>query len=313
MAKNHISQLHDQFFFTTFSNLDNTRDFLLSELPKELVDAIDFSKMNIEPSTHEESGGHKIYSDFIVKTQLKKESYPADIYILFEHKTKQSSRIFVQLLSYMTAMWRDDQRNGVKKRGKTKYRVIIPVVFYHGPTQWKIATTFTDLFSVDDAVKQYLLNFSYSLFDTNSWNLDDKQHKKLKENIKLFTAMIALKLTYSKAPDALLILMLKLIVEAGLLQVEDGHIVVLTEYTSQALKLDEEKFWSLIEESDLRKEDIMPTVVEVWKQQGRDEGVQQRTIDIAKQMLLEGADVQFVSRVTKLSIKEVQQIRKSLH
>ena len=241
--KQPAANIHDEFFLTTFSNLENARDFLLSELPKELADAIDFTKMDIEPSAHQKNSGRKIYSDFIVKTQLKKESYPADIYILFEHKTKQSSEIFVQLLSYMTAMWRNDQKNGDKKRGKTKYRVIIPVVFYHGPTKWNIATNFRDLFSVDDAVKQYLLNFSYSLFDTNSWNLNDEQHKKLKENIKLFTAMIALKLTYSKTPDSLLILMLKLIIESGLLQVEDGHIVVLTEYTSQALKLDEEKFW----------------------------------------------------------------------
>ena len=65
----------------------------------------------------------------------------------------------------------------------------------------------------------------------------------------------------------------------------------------------------------------MPTVVEVWKQQGRDEGVQQgmqqgvqqERISVAKQMLNEGFDLAVISKVTKLSIERIQQIKKSLH
>ena len=88
------------------------------------------------------------------------------------------------------------------------------------------------------------------------------------------------------------------------------------------LAVDEvEEFWGLIEESDLNREDIMPTFVETWEQrgvergikQGMQQGMQEERIAVAKQMLLEGADIQFVSRVTKLSIAEIQKIKNSLN
>jgi len=63
-------------------------------------------------------------------------------------------------------------------------------------------------------------------------------------------------------------------------------------------------------------EDVMPNAVETWIQRGYDKGIGQGMekgmLAVAKQMLLEGADEQFVSRVTKLSVTEVQKIKKSL-
>ena len=315
------TNIHDEFFLTTFSNLDNARDFLLSELPKDLADAIDFTKMDIEPSAHQEKSGRKIYSDFIVKTQLKKDSYPADIYILFEHKTKQSSDIFVQLFSYMTAMWREDLAKTGKKRGKTRYRLIIPVVFYHGEIKWNIATNFAKLFDVDSVFDTHLPDFSYELFDTNRWNLDEAQKEKVSENIELFSSMVALTGMYKKNSEVLK-LSIEIVLAAMLPNSQKERLVgMLVGYVAEGKNLDEKEIKDLIEERVSEREGIMPNAVETWIQRGYEKGVdqgvqkgmQQERIVVAKQMLLEGAGVEFVSRVTKLSIKEIQQIKKLLH
>ena len=323
MAKNDSQKqvnIHDEFFLTTFSDMNNARDFLLAELPKELAEAINFATLQLAPSTHQEKTGQRIYSDVVLKAELKQNSYPVDIYVLFEHKSWQSNEIFIQLLSYMTAMWRQDQLKKAKK-DETKYRLIIPVVFYHGKTKWKIPTNFHDIFSVDDVVKHNLLNFSYALFDTNEWELDDEQHRDLQRNIKLFTAMIAMKAAYSNNFKYLLVRMFKIAIESGILRVENNNIIFLTKYVSQALKVDEEEFWGLIEESDLNREDIMPTFVETWEQrgvergirQGMEKGMQEERIAVAKQMLLEDFNVATISKVTKLSIAEIQKIKNSLN
>jgi DNA-binding XRE family transcriptional regulator len=39
--------------------------------------------------------------------------------------------------------------NAKKKRGKTRYRLIIPLVFYHGERAWNIPKNFAELFDVD--------------------------------------------------------------------------------------------------------------------------------------------------------------------
>jgi len=112
--------IHDNFFLSIFKKPENARDFLLYHLPEKVADAINFSKIEIVPSTHQKVDNKKIYSDLIFKTELKKDGYPTEIYFLFEHKTNASEDIFLQLLSYMTAMWREDL-NAKKKRGLLAY------------------------------------------------------------------------------------------------------------------------------------------------------------------------------------------------
>ncbi len=49
---------------------------------------------------------------------------------------------------------------------------------------------------------------------------------------------------------------------------------------------------------------------EEGKEEGREEGREEREIEIAKKMLKEKADVQFISKVTELSLEEIEKIRK---
>ncbi|NPA40139.1 MAG: Rpn family recombination-promoting nuclease/putative transposase [Thermodesulfobacteria bacterium] len=48
------------------------------------------------------------------------------IYFLFEHKSSPDKFIFVQILSYISALWEE-----CLKRGENLIPVI-PIVFYHG-------------------------------------------------------------------------------------------------------------------------------------------------------------------------------------
>jgi predicted transposase/invertase (TIGR01784 family) len=169
----------------------------------------------------------------------------------------------------------------------------------------------------NDSQKQVNIHDEFFLTTFSDMN----NARDLQRNIKLFTAMIALKAAYSNNFKYLLVRMFKIAIESGMLRVESSDIIFLTKYVSQALKVDEEEFWGLIEESDLNREDIMPTFVETWEQrgvergikQGMQQGMQQRTIDIVKQMLQKGFDISTISDVTKLSIAEIQKIKNSLN
>ena len=74
----------------------------------------------------------------VIRTELHKKvsgsttdkttgkSLPADIYILFEHKSYHDDKVLMQLLKYMYLMYQKDADEGKQQR------IIIPYIFYHG-------------------------------------------------------------------------------------------------------------------------------------------------------------------------------------
>ena len=318
--QNHISQLHDQFFYATFQDKKNAIDLLKTKLPQAVSSQIDFSHFEIaNPTHHEKKKYRKIHSDLVIKTKLKNSDTPADIYILFEHKTNQKRSVLFQLLSYMTAMWEEDIKNAKSDKKTLCFRPIIPFVFYHGRREWKIPTTFSDLYCCGDDLKEHLLSFSYTLFDTTHWKLDSEERKQLNEELILH--ILLFHAAFKNSRESLISIFNELSKFMG--KTNDKELLMyLVTYVSQSRNLDFEEIKSLMKESDMDEEAIMNTVgtmdvAEIWrrdgKEKGREEGREEERIAVAKQMLLEGADVQFVARVTKLSIKEIQQIKKSLH
>jgi len=87
----------------------------------------------------------------------------------------------------MYEMWQEDFRL------KKPFRVIIPVVFYHGTNKWNIPERFLDNFHVSGDLKSYLLDFSYILFDTNRWNPDIEDLSN--QNIYLMCSLTTSKVT----------------------------------------------------------------------------------------------------------------------
>ena len=102
-------------------------------------------------------------------------------------------------------------------------------------------------------------------------------------------------------------------------------LMYLVTYVSQSRNLDFEEIKSLMKESDMDEEAIMNTVgtmdvAEIWrrdgKEKGREEGIEkgreEERLTVAKQMLFEGYDITAISKITKLSIKKILEIKKSL-
>ena len=84
---------------------------------------------------------------------------------------------------------------------KKELRFVIPLVFYHGKNEWKIPTNFSDIFDVDNYLKQYIIDFNYILFNTK-YNINI--NKEIIENIHLYSGIIALKTIYDEEYKSLL-------------------------------------------------------------------------------------------------------------
>ena len=156
---NDLQHVHNNFFFKIFKDPENTADFLKGVFPPDVVKLLDMKSVKTENTSYVDEELRPHLSDLVIKLNTK-TGEKTDIYVLFEHKSCAEKNILWQLLRYQYFMLEEDHR------AKRKFRVIIPIVFYHGKSKWKIEKSLNQAMKVPEKLKKYVLNFEYLLFDT---------------------------------------------------------------------------------------------------------------------------------------------------
>ena len=203
-------------------------------------------------------------------------------------------------------------------------RIIIPYVFYHGKSKWKISKDFSSQFKIDNSLKKYVLNFKYLLFDTNDHNIKDNE--KLKNNIFLFTAIILMKNIYRNDIN-LIEDIFTLWSKYGILNNGD-NIIFFKYYIYHTQAIKRELIDKIIDERKLGGDDMPVTIASRLRDEGRDEGrvegieiglkrgkkiakeevKLEEKIDIAKKMIDNGMEIKLISKMTGLSIEEINKL-----
>jgi len=88
-----VDKPYDSLFKKVFRDIDNTRDFLKSYLPKDLAMRVDFEPMTISGTEKDDAEYNSSYLDLTVECKLDRED--SKIYIIFEHKSYQESMTIV--------------------------------------------------------------------------------------------------------------------------------------------------------------------------------------------------------------------------
>ncbi|MBE8411063.1 Rpn family recombination-promoting nuclease/putative transposase, partial [Leptospira borgpetersenii serovar Ballum] len=96
----------------------------------------------------------------------------SNVYLLFEHKSYLENTVYIQLLGYLTEIYRNQQRNG------EPLSVVIPFVFYHGDKEWKLGDRFSDQFVLTkqetNVFQDFIPDFKIDLFDLKEVELKKK-------------------------------------------------------------------------------------------------------------------------------------------
>ena len=95
-----MENIADRIIRDTLSEIEEAVPFFKSTLPIEVVNVLNFNTLNLAPTTYISDDLKEYRSDLLFQIQMI-DSSPAQIYILFEHKSTQDKRIFTQLLSYL--------------------------------------------------------------------------------------------------------------------------------------------------------------------------------------------------------------------
>ncbi|MBF0548969.1 MAG: Rpn family recombination-promoting nuclease/putative transposase [Deltaproteobacteria bacterium] len=277
MTTNH----HDRFFKKMFSGQDLARDFFANYLPESVLGQLDLSTLATTTDSFVDDQLRAHFSDLVYRVNIK-QSQPAYVCILLEHKSHQDRRVTLQLLRYMIQMWAyiDSQQP------TSEYLpVIIPLVFYHGTTTWEGSTRFKSLFDATAELRQYLPDFTYLLLDLSTLADEDiKGDVKTKITLLLQKHIHDPKLVSQLADIATLYHE----IPPGPDQIE--FLKVVAQYLIFTDKLTKEEIKVFLDRATSGKGDeIMPTVVEEFIE----EGYQKGALVKAREDILDGIEIRF--------------------
>lgn len=160
--KSNVINPHDKFFKETFSDVSIAKDFLRNYLPEKIFQVTDLQSLEPEKDTFIDSNLDESFSDLLFKTTIHDEA--GYFYFLFEHKSYPSKQIALQLLRYMTDIWKTKAQ-----KEREQLPIIIPLVIYHGKTKWNTPTSLDKMIvgyhTVETEVQKYVPNFHYLLYD----------------------------------------------------------------------------------------------------------------------------------------------------
>ncbi len=244
-----IDKPHDSFFKKVFGDINNTRDFLKSYLPKELSNKIDFDSMHISSTEKNDNRYKTAHLDMSVECRV--DGVDSKIYIILEHKSYQDSMTTMQIMKYCMLIWEDEL-----KANKKQLTPIIPFIFYHGKKASKLHSNFSDYFSVSKELKKYLLDFNMTIFDTSKNSNED-----IKNNINnmfLLSSLLMMKNIFNSVEDIKPIL-------RDIVELDDNRKIMLFEYFVTKKEMSQEKFDDIIIEI---KGEEMPSLARVWRDEG---------------------------------------------
>ncbi|EMO63746.1 transposase, YhgA-like family [Leptospira borgpetersenii serovar Pomona str. 200901868] len=134
-----VNNPHDRLIRETFQDKKEVATFFKNTLPPEVVELLDLENLELTESSFVSEELKQEQTDLLFQIPLQSGN-KSNIYLLFEHKSYLENTVYIQLLGYLTEIYRNQQRSG------ESLSIVIPFVFYHGEKEWKLGDRFSDQF-----------------------------------------------------------------------------------------------------------------------------------------------------------------------
>ncbi|TYO95508.1 Rpn family recombination-promoting nuclease/putative transposase [Desulfallas thermosapovorans] len=268
-------------------------------------------------------------ADIVYRTRLG--GTEVIFYVLLELQSTVDHTMPFRLLQYMVEIWRDVYKNTPEKERKRKnFRLppIVPAVLYNGKRGWTACRSFRDYQSGQEHFPGNLLDFTYILFDVVRYSEED-----LHRAANMVSSVFYLDQTVD--PSELVDRLKKL---AGVMKEMDPEqfrqiIVWLRNVIKRKLpKPLQNEIDRVLDETELLEVEKMITNIErtldemqkaaeargmekgrmKGKVEGKLEGKLEGKVETARAALMEGLNVEIVSKITGLTLETVLELKKEL-
>ncbi len=243
---------------------------------------------------------------------MKTEDGIGYVYSLIEHQSRPDKHMAFRLTRYAIAAMQQHL-----DAGHEHLPLVVPLLFYHGKkSPYPYSTNWLDEF-INPELAKALYSEPYSLVDITVISDDDiMQHKRVvllevvqkhirqRDLLEILDSVSKLLLEHSptvKQLDSLI----EYLVRAG----ETSSLSTFLFRLTERVPAHEEKIMTVAEQLEARgREQGLKLGRQEGEKLGLQKGLEKVQLDIAKKMLLAGADIQFVLEITGLSKDELSKL-----
>lgn len=306
---------HDQIFRKAMENPLVSHEFFDTHLPKHIKDLVDFPSLKMDNTTFVESNLRDTISDVLFYTKFgKQDGY---LYLLIEHQSSPDHFMAFRLFKYMLNIC--DRYLTEYPKSKT-LPLVYPLVFFNGTGKYKVSRNLWGLFDDSKFVRDIWAN-DYQL--VNVHDIADEELKK-----RAWSGILEFFMKHIKKRN-----LLKKWQEIGdilpeLTKVTIGYnyIEMMLCYTLTKIEQSDKIKLEQLLTSKLNQEigkKLMGSLAQHWEQIGEIRGIQigetrgiqigkaEQNIEVAKNMFSNNYSIPEISRITGLSIQEINNLLKS--
>ncbi|AJQ52517.1 Rpn family recombination-promoting nuclease/putative transposase [Rickettsia conorii] len=326
---------HDELFKKVMSEPVAAREFLEHYLPVTFKNKINLNSVKIEKESFVTEDLRKRLSDVVYSVSLKNDNIKdstaesanndkAYVYVLIEHQSSSDYWIAFRLWQYMLLLCerhKDTNKNksNSAEEKDNKLPLICPIVVYANDKPYNAPRSFWELFEDCKTAKE-MMGGEYLLVDLQKQSDNEIEQKK-------HLGMMEYMLKHIKARDILNLWqsLLERFESSIEIDKENGYIYIkwLLWYSDAKVSEDKQVELAKIIAKHLKKEEqegLMRTIADKYidegiaqgMQIGRSEGMQigeaKGKYEVAKNMLNAGSDIAFISKVTGISIQEINKL-----
>ncbi|QTA81269.1 Putative recombination-promoting nuclease, RpnA-like [Desulfonema limicola] len=297
---------HDKLFREAGGDKAFASDILKNYLPRDVLKLIDLNTLEISKDSFIEKELKDYYSDLLYKINLADK--PGYVYILFEHKSYKDRLAPLQVLEYMTKIW----RLHLKQHKKEPLPVIIPMFLYHGQSRWK-DTKFSDLMN-DSAslLSDYVPDFKYIMLDLTQYPDEEIKGAVLSRVVMLLFKHIFDPDIIEKLPG--IFSLMQEIIEA-----ENGmqYLEVILRYIFSTIDVSDEEIKNVVEKSVSReKGEFIMTAMERWQNEAiknAEKTIQIEAIQMGLMIKFKDKCQKFMAIINKIEdIEKLKQIKQAV-
>ena len=292
-----MSGIHDNNFKALMEERSFFEPFVKIYLPKELLDKIDWKSICV----HKMSGEHeeaKTQKEFASDVMYMAKIGQADsfIWIHAEHQSTPDKLMGLRIINYQAA----ELLAYAKQNPKKKLPTIITFIYHQGKSPWSKSLKIEDLFAEPDLASQYFGR--PILIDLPAMSDETlQQHKEI--------GPVEVVLKHVRQKDFNKHLKKDL---CKLKPVRDSSRRLVLQYMLKFADMEPRKFAKVVGECIPRDREIIMSVAERLKAEGRAEAEaswHQRMLSMAKKLLMKGLGIKEVSEMTELPLSEIRHLR----
>ena len=296
-----VANIHNNFFYAVFKDIANIIALMQAGCPKALFDIIDWSTLKLMSTVISADEFHPKIVDLAYCAKLKGSDRLAQVVLLFEHKSFKDKGLEKQMARYQFLRYMEDDFSSL----------IIPIVVRQDASDRREMIDFSNLFSAIskpnlEVIMDYAVSFRCVLIDL----LDlDREGRVAQTRIDIAVRAMSIVRDFDTSRWWELLERIRYVPKKNrnrMFQLVFGYIC------SYNKDIGTQEILSLETETAEEKQMVM-SAVEAFREEGRVEGLEKGRKEVAANLLLEGMETYRVAKLTELSRKQVESLRKKLN